>query len=97
MLYPELRRIPQDEQAAALQRARAQQLDSTERIGTIAAVVVASWLTNKLGVSAAFGGGSVGFVGVFLVALPMIGLLAGPFLVRRTRRGFRDEMGQRGE
>ena len=82
MLYPELRRMPPHEQAAALRRARAQQLDSMERIGVLAAVVVASWFTGRFGVSAAFGGGFAGFVGVFLVSLPVIGVLAGPFLMR---------------
>lgn len=95
MLYPELRRMPPHDQAAALRRARAQQLDSVERIGVIAAVVIASWLAGKLGVSAALGGGFSGFAGVLLAALPVIGVLSGPFLVRRTRRGLREERGKR--
>lgn len=86
-LYPGLRDFPASEWQASLQRARDVQLDILEWIGVIAGVAVATWVLRGL----APGDGVVAATALnvmrFFLAIPLLMLVAGPFLLRRTRRG----------
>jgi hypothetical protein len=88
-LYPELERIPRKRWPQALQRARETELLPSEWIGILAAVGVSAYGLQPFGDPAA--GLLVHYLGQFLLALPLVALLASPWLVRRTRRGLRRE------
>lgn len=93
LAYPRLREFPQDQRAAALRRARETPFDLIEQLGTIAAVGLAAWLLQHVGMDSdnAF----ARYIAQFALALPLLGCVIGPLLLRRTRRGLEVELAKR--
>ncbi len=92
LLYPELRPYRRNDRTRLLRKASETPLDFIEWAGILAALVLVVSVT-RYGV-ANFGLAdriAVGLVN-FLVAILLLGVTAGPFLVRRTRRGLRSQM-----
>lgn len=94
-LFPELRRIDPSERAGALRKAKETPFDAVELIGLAVALLVTVSLTRY----SAAGWGLAERVGAmlanFVVAIPVLVVLAGPFYVRRTRRGLRTYLAHR--
>ena len=92
LLYPELRRFPPERQAAALRTASETSFDVIEYVGMAAALVLTVVLTRysaiDMGLAERFGAAVVNFV----VAMGLLLVFAGPFYVRRTRRGLRAQL-----
>jgi len=97
LLLPELRSFPAREQAPALAAARETPLDIVELVGTAFAVVIVTAITRyglaDSGLLARFAGAALNLA----VALPLLVLAAGPFQVRRLRRGLRQQLELRGQ
>ena len=85
LIYPALKRFPAAQRQRVLQRARETELDATERVGIIAAVVIAALLLQE--VSDGASGIFMRYLTQFVLALPLLGCLVAPWLLRRTRRG----------
>lgn len=86
LIYPELNRIPLRERDAALGCARETPFDGLE----LAAIALGLALTAGATRYVVFDGLShrtEAFLANFLLAVPLLAVLAGPFFVRRTRRG----------
>lgn len=87
LLYPELKSIAPHHQNHALKQAKEEPFELLEWAGIIFGLVIAVSLTRY----AAAGMGAVERIAAalanFVVAVPIIVILVGPFLVRRTRRG----------
>jgi hypothetical protein len=85
LAYPRLREIPRTDWPAALRRARAIDLDLTERLGIVAGIGFTTYALGSVGADAE----SVlaHTLLQFACAVPLLGLLVGPLLLRRTRRG----------
>lgn len=92
-VYPRLREIPVAEHDESLHAARRTALDMLERIGVLAALAGTAALLHAVGAN----GSSLpaNFVVQFALALPVLCVLAGPFLLRRTRRGLDIALSQR--
>lgn len=95
LLYPALRHVPAHERIAAKARATSEPFDLIEWVGMAFAIVFATTATRY---------SATGLLAVerlymlalnFVVALPLLGLVAGPFLVRRTRRGLAKYLSER--
>ncbi|HEX9275369.1 MAG TPA: hypothetical protein VGA51_03090 [Casimicrobiaceae bacterium] len=88
-LYPELRKFDPADRERALKKAKGAKLDWTEIMGMTLAVALTVFLTRY----SATGFGLLERVGAALanlvVAIPLLLVLAGPFYVRRVRRGLR--------
>lgn len=87
LLYPDLKRVPEHEWPVALNRARALPLDMVEIIGIVAGVVLVTWMLRDLMPAADVAAATTVNVMRFFLAIPLLALFAGPFLLRRTRRG----------
>jgi hypothetical protein len=94
-LYPELRQIDSSEQGEALRKAKETSFDAVELIGLAVALLVTVSLTRY----SAAGWGLAERLGAmlanFVVAIPVLVVFAGPFYVRRTRRGLRTYLSRR--
>ncbi|MBL8287570.1 MAG: hypothetical protein JNL85_06290 [Rubrivivax sp.] len=94
-LLPELRRFPLLEQEGALRDARATALQTLELLGMAAGLVAVTALTSYglagSSMAARFGAATANFV----VALPLLVLVLGPFHLRRLRRGLRELLQRR--
>lgn len=92
LLYPELRQFPPERQAAALKAASEKSFDAIEYAGMAAALALTVVLTRytavDMGLAERFGAAVVNFV----VAMGLLLVFAGPFYVRRTRRGLRAQL-----
>jgi len=85
LAYPQLREMPHAEWAAALRRARAVELDLIERLGIVAGIGFTTYALQSVGADA--DGMFSRTLLQFACAVPLLGLLVGPLLLRRTRRG----------
>lgn len=95
LLYPQLRSFAAGERRCALREARDTPFDVIELVGMAFGLVTTVSLTcygleqwgplERLAVA----------VANFAVAVPLLTLLIGPFLVRRTRRGLDQELARR--
>lgn len=88
-LYPELECIAPHHRQRAMERARAESFDTLEFIGILAAVVATTYLTRYGFVAPTPADRFWAAIMNFLVAIPQLVLIAGPFYVRRNRRGLR--------
>jgi hypothetical protein len=92
LLYPELRPYGRTDRDRLLQKAAETPLDFIEWAGILAALVFVVALTRysvaEFGLADRI---AVALVN-FLVAMVLLGIAAGPFLVRRTRRGLRSQL-----
>jgi hypothetical protein len=92
LLYPELRALPPEQRERALGRAKEWPFDVVELLGMAAGLVLVTAFT-RYGVDYLDVGGRFALAVLnFLVAIPLLALAAGPFLVRRTRRGLQAQM-----
>lgn len=87
-LYPELERIAPHQRQRALVRARAESFDTLEMVGILAAVAAAAYMT-RAGVVTSIPDRFWAGLASFALAVPLLVLIAGPFYVRRNRRGLR--------
>ncbi len=87
-LYPELERIAPHQRRRAMEHARAESFDTLELIGILAAVAAAAYIT-KSGIVTSMAEHFWAALMSFVLAVPLLVLIAGPFYVRRNRRGLR--------
>lgn len=95
-LYPELRLFAADERVCVLHEAKNTSFDALELFGMAAGLVIVTALTRYA--STDFFDADQRFVSAllnFIVALPLLALVLGPFLIRRSRRGLRAEFAKR--
>ena len=92
LLYPELRPYGRSDRDRLLRKASDTSLEPLEWAGILAGLVFAVTLTRysvaELGLVDRIAIGAVNF----LVAMLLLGVTAGPFLVRRMRRGIRSQL-----
>ena len=92
LLYPELRAYGRQDRARMLRDARQEPFELLEWAGILAALVIVAGLTRY----SVAGFGLADRIAValanFIVAVPLLVATAGPFLVRRTRRGLRQRL-----
>lgn len=88
-LYPDLARVAPHHRERAMNRARLENLDYLEICGLIAALAAVTYFTRYSLKDPTFADRLSFAVANFLVAIPQLVLFAGPFFVRRTRRGLR--------
>ena len=89
LLYPDLKKIDPKDRTSALHEAKEVSFDIIEIVGIGIAVVLVVTLTRY----SAVGMNPLGRMGAalwnFVVAVPQLLIFAGPFYVRRVRRGLR--------
>jgi len=89
-LYPELNSVNPKDRITVLQNAKDGSFDAIELIGTgialIFVVVLTRYSVTEMGMLGRIGAALANFV----IALPLLFVFAGPFYVRRVRRGLRD-------
>jgi len=93
LAYPRLRDLPPDQWESVLNRARDTEFDAIEWAGIVAGVAFTAFALRP-------GAGEPEslftlYLGQFVLALPLLIALVGPFLLRRTRRGLDLELAQR--
>ena len=93
LAYPRLRELPPGHWSATVERARNTAFDGIEWAGIATGVAFTTFALRPIGVEV----DSVfdRYLGQFLLALPLLVVLVGPFLLRRTRRGLDRELAQR--
>jgi hypothetical protein len=89
LLYPELRPYGRAERDRLLKKASDTPLDFTEWLGILAALVFVAVLTRYSIAGFNFMDRIAAALANFFVAVLLLGVTAGPFLVRRKRRGLR--------
>lgn len=89
VLYPELEQVEPRVRAAALARARERELDGVEWTGIGLAMVLAV-VATRYSVPEDIAHRFASAVANFAIAVPLLVVLAGPFHVRRVRRGLRE-------
>ena len=94
-LYPQLRAFDASERDAALRRAREAPFDVVELVGTALGLVMATAVTGYGAREGDVLGRLLAVLVNFLVALPILAVLVGPFLVRHVRRGLARELQSR--
>jgi len=93
LAYPRLRDLPPDQWEGILNRARNTEFDAIEWAGIMAGVAFAAFALRS-------GAGEpeslfTRYLGQFVLALPLLMVLVGPFFLRRTRRGLDLELEKR--
>ena len=97
-LYPELNRVAPQHRQRALERARSVSFDLLEICGLVAAIAAVTYLTRYGLKDPTIVDRLSAALATLVIAIPQLVLFAGPFLVRRTRRGLRaflDDQGRR--
>jgi hypothetical protein len=89
VLYPELRKFDAQDQAGALAKAKAARLDAIELVGVAVGLLVTVLITRYSSDGLSVSGRFAAILANFVIAVPFLGILVGPFLVRRTRRSLR--------
>jgi hypothetical protein len=84
LVYPRLREFPAAARDEALRVARAAEFDTVERIGILGGVVATAAVLQTLG--ADWDSSFVRYLAQFVLAVPLLGMVIGPLLLRRTRR-----------
>jgi hypothetical protein len=92
LLYPELRPYGRIDRDRLLREASKTSHDLLEWAGILAALVLVGVLTGYSAVGFNLAQRFVATLMNFFVALLLLGGIAGPFLVRRTRRGLRSHL-----
>ena len=88
LIYPELEQIPEAQRKEAFRRANLCDFDGLELAGMAFGLIATSALT-RFAVTETLAGYLVELLACVFLAIPLLVLLVGPFLVRRTRRGLR--------
>jgi hypothetical protein len=89
LLYPELRAYGREDRARLLREARNEPFDLVEWAGLLAALVMVVGITRYNVVGFGLADRFAVVLVNFLVAIPLLVATAGPFLLRRTKRGLR--------
>ena len=89
MAYPELSRVAPQHRERALERARSESFDFLEICGLVAAMAAVTYLTRYGLKDPTLAERLSAALATLVIAIPQLVLFAGPFLVRRTRRGLR--------
>lgn len=87
LLYPELKSIAPHHQKHALKQAKEEPFELLEWAGTLVGIVIAVGVTRYSAAGFGVHERLVAALANFAIAVPLITILVGPFLVRRTRRG----------
>jgi hypothetical protein len=96
ILLPELGRFAPCDQQQALHEARQTEFDVLELLGIAFGLILVTAGTRYVLPDAAFTTRAIsGFLNL-LVAFPLLCLAAGPFYLRRLRRGLRRQLDRRG-
>src|SRR5688572_16909880 len=98
-LYPELRGRPYRERQEMLRRAREGSFDLVELAGLAIALALTVVLTRYSVAEMSLAGRFAAILANFVIAIPLLLVLGGPFYFRRTRRHLQKIMrdGQHGE
>lgn len=94
-LYPRLRELPLHAWEVALRRARDTDFLTGEWIGIVGGVGLVAWLLGAVDVTTPMASRFFAHVLQFVLALPLLSVVVGPFYVRRTRRGLDRELTSR--
>jgi hypothetical protein len=86
-VYPELRPYGRSERARLLRKASETPLDLVEWAGMLVGLVIAASVTRYTLPDFGLGNRIVVVLINFLVAVPLLALTVGPFLLRRQKRG----------
>ena len=101
LLYPDLSRFAARERSQALAKAREGRFDLVELVGLAVALVMTVVLTRYAGAEMNLSERLGAVLLNFVVAIPLLFVLGGPFCLRRTRRHLRaqlhDQAAARGE
>jgi hypothetical protein len=92
LLYPDLRPYGRMDRDRLLRKAKEMPLEPLEWAGILLGLVFTVALTRYGATEAGQVGRLIIALGNFVVALLLLGVTAGPFLVRRTRRGIRSQL-----
>ena len=91
LLYPELRAHDRKDRARLLQEASKEPFDFLEWAGMLAALVFVVSITRYSVAGFSLVDRFAVALANFLVAIPLLVVTVGPFLVRRTRRGLQKQ------
>ena len=72
--------------------AKGEALEFIELIGILIAIGLVTWVTGKISAGVSAGGGFIVGMLSFILAIPLLARSAGPFMVRRMRRGLRKRL-----
>ena len=97
LLLPQLRAVPPAERDAALRNARSTSFDFIELVGIAFGLVLTVSVTRYSVDATQIVERAAAALLNLLVAVPLLTLLVGPFLVRRLRRGLDQQVNGRGE
>jgi hypothetical protein len=95
LLYPQLSRFDAAVREKALARARDAAFDGVEIAGICIGLGMTALLTRYSVEDLALAQRMGAALANFIVALPLLACLVGPFLVRRTRRGLGRQLNER--
>jgi len=95
LMFPELKEFEEQERERVLGEARSDEFDSLEWVGLVASVVLATVIIGRLDLPVATGDRFLSTLLSFVIAVPLVGVTAGVFMVRRTRRGLRKRLQRR--
>lgn len=95
-LYPRLRELPHEKWQAALDKARGTEFATSEWIGIVGGTCFTVWLLDMETAAWVVPSPLLALALQFFFALPLLALVVGPFLLRRTRRGLDRELARRG-
>ena len=93
-LYPELHKFAPEVQARALRAASDVRFDAIELGGLGLALAVTVIITRYSGTDMGLADRFGAAVANFVIAIPVLLVLAGPFYIRRTRRGLRRQLAE---
>ena len=89
LLYPELRAYAHEDRARLLREARDEPLDLLEGAGILSALVIVVAATRYSVAGFGLADRFAVVLANFLLAIPLLVATAGPFFLRRTKRGLR--------
>jgi hypothetical protein len=95
LLYPQLQSFPADERARVLKSARLMPFDVVELVGIAVGLMLVTAVTRGLLAEVAVMSRVLSLLLNFLIAIPLLALLVGPFWIRRNRRGLEQEWAKR--
>jgi hypothetical protein len=96
VLLPELQAFPPPERDVALRLARGAELDMLELLAMAGGLVLVTALTRYGTENAALVSRFWMAALNFVVAVPLLAVVLGPFHLRRIRRGLREQLDRRG-
>jgi hypothetical protein len=92
LLYPEVRPYGRADRDRLLKKASEMQLDMVEWLGILVGLVLVVAITRYSAAGLGLADRLAIAAANLIIALPLLVITAGPFLVRRTRRGLRAQL-----